>query len=265
MGSGASKRHQPQPNVGVNKLQPSVDTSGDQGSSPLAENGPESNLSREATSTSIASRSSHHCGPGSTLSNDQSQAQEDHSGPDSGEKQSEDGATPVGSAEKGDGDNESVVSSPDVFSDFAAAVFKNSDADQDQYLSPSEFEMVIGSPSLNLNSSPEEGQLLFSRCDVDGDGRLSLDEFTPALRELLTQAFGDARADSAENDPEWVQIGYSSGADDALPMFFNRYSGKLTYSVPDEFQALGSQESSEQAFQPEMFVRRSDGTVRVLC
>lgn len=37
---------------------------------------------------------------------------------------------------------------------------------------------------------------------------------------------------------EWVRIGFAGSEEDALPLFFNRYTGEMTYTTPADYIRL---------------------------
>lgn len=48
------------------------------------------------------------------------------------------------------------------------------------------------------------------------------------------------RADDRDHSVnlQWVRIGFAGYEEDALPLFFNRATGDMTYSTPSDFVSL---------------------------
>ncbi|EDQ84820.1 uncharacterized protein MONBRDRAFT_34520, partial [Monosiga brevicollis MX1] len=146
-----------------------------------------------------------------------------------------------------------VERAEDVFEQFAAVIFRRAETKGNGLLEPWEYQTICQSSTLNLNLEDKDAQRLFKAADKDRDGKLRFEEFVPLLRKLLQLAYADIS--SAETD--WIRIGFSGYEEDALPIFFNKKTGAMTYTTPPKFLRLEDEETPTQ-FE---YFAMSDGVV----
>eukprot|EP00056_Hartaetosiga_gracilis_P002884 m.57531 g.57531 ORF g.57531 m.57531 type:complete len:1069 (+) comp11236_c0_seq1:97-3303(+) len=139
--------------------------------------------------------------------------------------------------EEDDSDTDIVQSAADqsesIFREFAAVIFRRANSSATGKMDMNEFDSVLRSPTLSLNIGEGDAIELFYKFNSNNNGGLTFSEFQACLNQLMCMAYS-----GIGSDEEWVRIGFSGDDSDALPLFFNRKSGKMTYSTPSTYIEL---------------------------
>lgn len=115
--------------------------------------------------------------------------------------------------------------SPDQFDVVAKRVFAAADTDTSGFLDAKELVKMLRSPTLGLRRTIKAAGQIVKAADLDGNGHISLAEFVPLLRDLLSE--------QAENEPEsfqdWVDVTDPTGEDGTI--YYNRRTQTVA-SIP---------------------------------
>eukprot|EP00055_Hartaetosiga_balthica_P010286 m.43462 g.43462 ORF g.43462 m.43462 type:complete len:1044 (-) comp7112_c3_seq1:209-3340(-) len=145
-----------------------------------------------------------------------------------------------------DADSDEDIAESDsggIFREFAAVIFRRANTSGSGKIDMNEFDSVLRSPTLSLNIGEGDAIELFYQFDHDNDGGLTYSEFRSCLNQLMCMAYSEI-GDGKQN---WVRIGFSGDESDALPLFFNRNTGEMTYETPSSYIEL--EEDSIQNFE----------------
>jgi hypothetical protein len=86
------------------------------------------------------------------------------------------------------------------FESLCKTVFRQADGDGNGFLDKDELMLVLGSPSLGLNMTKNDAELIAQEADQNSDGQIAYEEFIPILKELLGRVYSEK--DSPHN--EWA-------------------------------------------------------------